>query len=352
MKFDMKKATSFEKARQFEQAKGKVFKWVSGKWFRDIEQGVELKNPEQYFMKTGWFRDINDCRKFMETYIATYGDPDSDWPEPPICADARHYEGGQKPPAWLTKEQLMIINYLLHPTNEYFFIITGVGCSGKSTFINLIRQIFDGDEASITIDQLSEGFRVASVVNKRLIYSTEISASRINNTDLKMYVSREPINVNKKYGGVYQGRFQGSFIFNCNIPPSINLADTGLLRRIVYYAMNKRIENPDPTLNKKKFTKEELLVTVKAALNMDMSQFPFPILEKDTRDALVKLDTVYLFKDCDNYFEYSCMCRDKGYKPYNQGNWQTVRQLLKDWGYVCESSTKDKKSGTSLWTNG
>lgn len=338
------KMTAVEKVVEFHAHKPAV-SFISGKWFND---DIEIKNINSYLLKTGWFRGVNDMQEFKDVFRMMYGDPYGDWPPMPIINHARLSKDLPPVPDIIDLPKLKIINYLLRHNEEYFIIITGVGGSGKSTFINIIRQIFEGDEAAITLHELGEGFRLATAIDKRLIYSTEIDAARITDVNIKKIVSGEPLNVNPKYEKGYQARFQAGFIFNCNTPPSINLADTGLLRRIVYYSMNKKIENPDPSMNKKKWSKEEILSIVKAALEVDMSDFP-QCFEKDTKDALINEDTVYKYKDETNYFDYRTRCMDDGFKPYNRKNWEVVRRLLLEWGYITQEEKSLSTNSGNIW---
>ena len=59
-------------------------------------------------------------------------------------------------------------------------ICRGIQGSGKSTFGNIICKIFDNDTAALNLSDLSDDFKLASGIDKRLIYSTEINSDEIN----------------------------------------------------------------------------------------------------------------------------------------------------------------------------
>lgn len=348
-----KKLSSVELCNYFHKQMPQ-FKFISGKWFKG---DFEIKNIDGWLLKRGFFPNPQRMIDFKACFRMMYGDPTGNWPDMEIVQDAHKIisEGGGQllPPVpdFIDVPKLKIINYLLRHDEEYFIIINGVGGSGKSTFLNIIQQIFDGDTAAITLKELSEGFRLATAIDKRLIFSTEIDADRITDANIKKIVSGEPLNVNPKNEKPFQARFQAGFVFNCNIPPSINLADTGMLRRIIYYQMNEKIKNPDPKMNHKKWTYTELLSIVVAALKMNMNDFP-ECFESDTRKGLIERDTVYRYREEEDYQAYRIRCQDDNFKPYNRENWEAVRELLKDWGYIeikSKSKSKSTETETSLW---
>lgn len=353
-----KKMTAMEKVNMVHRL-FPLFKFISGKWF--IGQ-KEIKNIDSFLLQGrvgAMFDNVQRMIEFKDAFRLTYGDPKGDWPEMPIVTEAKKIikEGEDKNlppiPAFIDYKKLQIIHYLLEPNNEYFFIVYGVGGSGKSTFMNIIRQIFEDDEAAITLKELGAEFRLASAIDKRLIYSTEIDADRITDTKIKDYVSKEPLQVNPKNEKPYYSRFQASFIFNCNIPPSINLADTGMLRRIIYYRMNTKIpeDQRDPTMNSKIWTNDELMAIVVKALKTDIENL-YDDFEKDTRRGLIERDTVYRYKDENTYQGYRFACQNEGFKPYNRENWEAVRRLLKEWGVIKDKEDSGKKeNASSIWKN-
>lgn len=307
-------------------------RWISCKWFK--RTGDEIQNIDRALARRGAFKDINDMETTKEAFIKMFG-TEGPWPLPKIIEEAEAVE--LKPLCMpLNYKQLQIIKSLLLGGREYLFIITGVGGSGKSTYLNLITQIFENDYAPITLEQMSEGFRLASVVGKRLICSTEIGYNRVTDTLLKSIISNEPLNINPKNQKPYTATIRSSFIFSCNIPPSLNLADTGLIRRFIYYNMDEKIKNPDPSMNHKEWSKEDLLNVVKHAMQTNIDNI-YEDFAEQTHMNLIKNDTVYMFP-ANTYSEYEFDCRRNGFKPYNRQNWLTVKQLLSDWRIKCSDT--------------
>lgn len=303
--------------------------FISGKWFR---KGVEIKDIRKYLYRIGIFKSVDQLDKVIDSYIVLYGKV-AKWYDLPIIKEAQEQQE-LKPLCYpLNNKQLMIINYLLRHDEEVFFILTGVGGSGKSTFANIICEIFDKDTAPLNLSDLSDDFKLAEGIDKRLIYSTEINSEEVNNGVLKQLFSNEELLINPKHCKPYKARCQSAFIFNCNIPPRLNLADSGMLRRILYYSMNEKIQNPDKTLNKKEWTHEDLVNIVSHALRVDMTNWQENFKE-DTRYNLLKYNSVFRFKDVLTYKEYVEHCKEDNLKPFSRPSWEEIRLLLEEWGYI------------------
>ena len=317
----------------YENLKGK-FEFIAGKWFLDKK---EIKNIDKFISKIDEIiTSAEDIRKIKEFYRIKYGNETGKWYELPIIAEAEEQlkKGELKPLCYpLNDKQLTIINYLLRHDEEVCFILTGVGGSGKSTFANIICQVFDNDKANISLNELAHDFKLAEAIDKRLIYSTEIDSDEINAGKIKQLISNECITINPKHETPYQARCQSALFFNCNINPKLNLSDTGMLRRFLYYSMDEKIKNPDKTLNKKEYTHEDLVNIVAHALNVDMTDWQKKF-EKETRYNLLKDNSVYKFREYDNYDRYKTKCVNANLKPFSEPKWLDIRKLMDEWGML------------------
>lgn len=300
--------------------------FISGKWFKDKK---EIKDIRVRLANLGWFKNVSKIDETIDMYILLYGTTGM-WYDLPIINDALKLEKLEPLCYPLNDKQLKIINYLLRHDEEIFFILTGVGGSGKSTFGNIICQIFENDTASLSLSDLSDPFMLATGVNHRLIYSTEINSDEINNGKLKQLFSNEEITVNPKFEKPYKTRCQSAFFFNCNIVPKLDLCDSGMLRRILYYSMDEKIKNPNPKLNKITWEYKDLVNIVAYALKIDMTDWKKDF-EKETRFNLVKNNSVYLLRDKEDYSDYADGCKRKGYRPFSENKFLEIRALLKEW---------------------
>lgn len=309
--------------------KDKGFEFISGKWYiRD----KEIHNIDKYLLTTGLFPTVKQKDEAKAFFMQCYG-TDGEWKPLPIIAEAKAQKELLPLCYPLSHKQLVIINYLLRHDEEIFFILTGVGGSGKSTFANIICQIFDNDTASLNLSDLSDDFKLATGVGHRLIYSDELNSDDINGGQLKQLFSNQAITVNPKFEKPYQTRFQSAFFFNCNIAPRLDLCDTGMMRRILYFEMNEKIQNPDPSMNKRSWTRADLVNIVAHALNTDMTNWK-ELFQKETRYYLVKDNSVYRHRFLNDYSEYAEACRDDGLRPFAAPKWESIRALLGEWGFI------------------
>lgn len=323
------KISQREKVISIHTQTGGKLRFISGKWFYADE---EIKNIRKYMLVSGYADTMHELDDIIDMYQVMFGEIGK-WADLPIIKEAKALTKLEPMCYPLNDKQLKIINYLLRHDEEIFFILTGVGGSGKSTFGNIICKIFDNDTAALNLSDLGDDFKLATGINKRLIYSTEINSDDINNGKLKQLFSNEEITVNPKYQQPYKTRCQSAFFFNCNKNPRLDLSDTGMLRRILYYSMDTKIQNPDPTLNKKEWTHKDLVNIVAHALAIDMTDWKEDFKE-ETRYNLIKANSVYRFKDITNYSEYVDKCKDEGLKAFSKPNWDNIRELLYEWKFI------------------
>ena len=142
------------------------------------------------------------------------------------------------------------------------------------------------------------------------------------------------IHCNPKYRTPYDVKSQSSLVYCCNKAPKLDVTDTGILRRIVYFEMNKKIKNPDPSMKDKEYTKEDLMDIVRAAYALESkweNEDWFDYFRTDTHKYLMKDNSVYLCSDCITYDEYVQLAREKGLKPYAEPSWIEISDLFKEW---------------------
>lgn len=234
-------------------------------------------------------------------------------------------------------QKLIIKNLLFEPESELMFIVYGIGGSGKSTYLNLIKQLFDNDVSSIQANGLATDYNRYQALKHRLICSDELGSDTIDNQYLKQIVSKQQVSVRSLYCNPEEIVSQSRIIYSCNKPPSLNVSDTGILRRIKYYKMDKKILNPDTSMNKKKFDKKEL---INIALECYHEQGSLEELNDDTHEAIMQGNSVFKMMKynrdrndyySDNYETYKAYCYDNGYKPFNRDNFENIYELIKEW---------------------
>lgn len=340
--------------------------FISGKFFYNNN---EIKNIDRYLGKiyykyTNIFVNERDLNYMKNGVINNpMSEEKEDWPRPSIIDEALELkEQGYNPkkcPFPLDDKQLIILYILLfHPEQEVFFITTGIGGSGKSTFLNIIKQLFDNDVSSTPLGNLGEPFVLAEALKHRLIASDELGTGEVNLPIVKTIVSKQNIQVNEKYGATYTTKAQSALFFCCNQAPKIDISDTGMLRRIVYYSRNTKIVNPDPSLKNKKWTHEDLIDFVLCALkvsfiykedNIDSWKAAFA---DETNCYLITTNSVGLYykyiHEGSHYLDYAAYkeyCHTNGYKPFAKHKYEEIIEWVKK-NYCDEKMLKNKEPFT------
>ena len=310
--------------------------YINAKYF--YKKTSEIKDIDRYLSKLLNKYDSHICTpndlKELKCALINLNNIEEIWPELPLVTEAKELGPITEKielPFPLTKKQLIIINRLLfHPEDERLFITTGVGQSGKSTFLNIIKQLFDNDYSSSSLGDLSNGFVVAEAVKHRLICSDELGKGDLDTKVLKQLASKQPLFINPKNATPHEIISQSALFWCCNNVPKIDATDSGILRRIVYYRRDKIIENPDSSLNKKKFTYQELLIIARRALAYEDDNW-FEHFRKETYENIMKNNSVYLCLNKNTYEDYKMTCTKKGLKPYSEPNWLEIKELFTKW---------------------
>lgn len=303
--------------------------YICGKWYYKKE---EIQNIDRFLLNYNFlqFKYMRDVDEFKDCYIGLVGDLDGKWYDNEIILKAKEDEP-LKPLAFpLDDKQLTIINVLLfRPAEEVFFITTGVGGSGKSTFGNIVCQLFQNDVSHASLSDLSDGYVLAECLGKRLIYGSELSSDYIENKVIKQLVSKEHMTINGKFQTPRTVKTQSNLLFNCNNPPRMDLTDTGLLRRVIYYCRDTKIVNPDLSIRDKIYSKDELINIARTAYKMDMTDWREKF-ERETHRQLLKYNSAFICYS-DDYDTYKTKCHNKGYKAFNEENWKAMNELIKEW---------------------
>lgn len=121
---------------------------------------------------------------------------------------------------------------------QKFGVFYGEPKTGKSTVLNIIEMLFDGYCA--TFDAASLGNKSASFAlepfknNPLVAIQHDGDLSKIEtNVRLNSIVSHESLNVNEKYKGIYEMKFNTILFIGSNSPVRISDAKSGLLRRLI-----------------------------------------------------------------------------------------------------------------------
>lgn len=121
---------------------------------------------------------------------------------------------------------------------QKFFVLYGEAGTGKSTFLDILKQLFSGYEATFDAKALTgstNAFATESFKNNPLVaLQHDGDLSKIDdNTRLNSIVSHEDIVINEKYKAPYSGKINALLFIGTNQSVKITDAKSGLIRRLV-----------------------------------------------------------------------------------------------------------------------
>ena len=121
---------------------------------------------------------------------------------------------------------------------QKFFVLYGDPGTGKSTFLNILEQLFDGYTSSFDAKALTSTnniFATEAFKNNALVaiqHDADLSSIK-DNTHLNTIVSHEVVMINEKYRSAYPSRVNALLFVGTNQSVKITDAKSGLIRRLV-----------------------------------------------------------------------------------------------------------------------
>ena len=120
---------------------------------------------------------------------------------------------------------------------QKFFILYGDSGTGKSTFFNILQELFDGYWSSFESKALGHGdtFALETLKNNPLVaieHDGDLSKI-LDNSRLNSIVSHEKMVVNEKHKSLYEMQFQSMLFMGTNRPVQMTDTKTGLKRRLI-----------------------------------------------------------------------------------------------------------------------
>jgi putative DNA primase/helicase len=135
-------------------------------------------------------------------------------------------------------EQLLYeaIGYSMLKTNELqkAFLLIGSGRNGKSTFLDLIKEILGRENTTaISFKDLANNFRASAMNNKLASLAGDISSAPLTDSDLvKSIISGEEIMVEQKYKDAHAKAMFATLFFAANKLPRTPDQSYGFYRRL------------------------------------------------------------------------------------------------------------------------
>ena len=185
------------------------------------------------------------------------------------------YDSGARAPKWKQTLKEWIpeketrdfiqeyIGYCLIPDTSHHkaVILTGSGSNGKSTFLEVITELFSEENLSnIPLHRLSERFETANIQNKLVNICSDISPKYIEEAGiLKTMIAGENLRGEYKYGESFDFRPVVRLLFSANEIPKARDKSDAWLRRLELVEFPNQFRKDDPDFDphlKDKLVKE------------------------------------------------------------------------------------------------
>ena len=211
---------------------------------------------------------------------------------------------------------------------QKFEVLYGSAGSGKSTFLNIVQDLFEGYTSTFDakgMGAFNNAFALDSLKNNPLVsIQHDGDLSRIeDNTMLNSVVSHEVIEVNPKYGKKYEAKFNTFLFLGTNKPVKITEAKSGLLRRLI---------DVHPTGNKVPYRKYHQLTS---QIKFELGAIAYHCLQvykemgEDYYESYVPIDMMAATND---FFDFMQSC----YDDFEESDHVTLTEAWKRYKEYCD----------------
>lgn len=256
-----------------------------------------------------------------------------------------------------------IIGYCLIRKNifEKFFICYGEGCTGKSTYLKLIRNLIGDRNASfLSLNNLEDTFMPVNLFGKLINIGDDIAYKGLKESDiLKKLVTGEMFSAQQKFKEPLNFANFAKLIFTTNKLPEVYDRTSGFYRRVMIIEINKKIEKPDPLFLERltdadyeyllSVAIEKLIEALKVCklTECESSRIKLEEYKTDQSSVLSFLkDFRYEKKTIDHvpcsvlYDEYKQYCMDTGFKTLKKVNFD--KEICEEYKMVKKNTTYNK----------
>lgn len=237
-----------------------------------------------------------------------------------------------------------LAGYCLIRRNNFhkFFVIVGGGGTGKSTFANLLRRMFQARYVSkVALSQFDQDYHLSTLIGAMVNIDDDASNEKVlkDAGRFKSAVAGQPILVRPIYSEPLELMCMATIVVLANSMPKIQDDSEGLYRRLMLIELNNRVKNPDRDFEHKitdldmeyffykaaeaihrvlrngRFTMEEPEEKLKQKFKVQQSSInKWCQLEFVTVEVLLNRGLKAIYQD------YKLWCQMCGYGAFNYGN--------------------------------
>lgn len=323
-------------------------KLICGKWILNGREYALSGGKGSLFgrlrLVSNWICEERNQKAFVNYMTTMEADTYGEWPELEILKDARErLKIGLEPLAYpLNEKELKIIHYLIDgkPNQTYAIFFLGLGNSGKTTICNIIRQLFGRENVcNCHFNEIGSSFKRNELMGKRLWCDDDISRNWTESQTgtFKKIVTHAVDQFEAKFQAPVESEYRCKCLFCGNVVPNFDYADTGTMRRIIYYrkdSFTQPILNCDEDLSTKTWSREDLVNFAAHALNTPIDDL-YETFKEETRQLIMENNTVGKFiltKQPATYDNFQNYCDNNGYRAvYNKDNFDKIVSLFTTW---------------------
>lgn len=233
------------------------------------------------------------------------------------------------------------------------FMLTGSGSNGKSTILNLIKELIGFENYStLSVQELEERFKPVQLVGKLANLGDDIPDKYLNDTSVfKSVITGGAITVERKGEQPFNFSNRAKFIFATNNPPKSSDKTDGFLRRIIFIPFNAKFNKDDvdydPFIEDKLLTQDSMEYLLKIAIDglkrlLENNKFTecdksknelknFEMINNNVIEWLEENPKLHLEKRTTTYNNYCFWANENGVTPFSyKGFLNTLLEKRKD----------------------
>ncbi len=222
-----------------------------------------------YNLKTGEFLDYSKELVFLNRFPWDY-DPDA--PECPAVTDMLNaIASGDTEVVQLLLEAFGNCFYMLNSYRGAVALYGPSGSNGKSTLLNMLRQLVGTENASfLSLQDTAERFRLVEVYGKVINIGDDISDAYLPDSSIfKKLVTGETVMAEKKGQDPISFKPYAKLFFALNSLPPVSDKSAAFFSRLLLIPMNANfstVRNRDASLKDKQWSPEEMAYLTRLAM--------------------------------------------------------------------------------------